>query len=96
MTLESFAFASVALGAPADLPHTRRCWHVLVLGFFSIASAACLLLSETTGSTKAQPILPTCMTQKAHCWDSVPRLVLSRRCKRIHDQSALLSTHQHA
>ncbi len=65
MTLEPFAFASVALGAPADLPHTRRCWHVLVLGFFSIATAACLLLSETTGSTEAQPILPTCITQKS-------------------------------
>ncbi len=64
MTLEPFAFPSVALRAPADLPHTRRCRHVLILGFFSIASAACLLLSETTGSTKAQPILPTCITKE--------------------------------
>lgn len=59
MALEAFALPSVALCAPADLPHTCCGRHVLVLRLFPVAGAASLLLPETTGSTKTQPVLST-------------------------------------
>lgn len=59
MALEAFALPSVALRAPADLPHPRCSRHVLVLRLFPVAGATSLLLPETTGSTKTQPVLST-------------------------------------